>query len=54
MTQKEQLRQAIRLANTAMSVARSLRRDARDYDCRFPIAHAERLERAAEEILRGM
>lgn len=51
MTQKEQLRQAMRLATTAMSVARSLRRDASDYDCRFPIAHADRLEEAARAFL---
>lgn len=51
MTQKEQLRQAMQLAATAKSVARSLRQDARDYDCKFPVAHAERLERAADAFL---
>ena len=34
------------------SVARSLRYDARDYDCRFPLEHAERLERIADEYLK--
>ena len=53
MTQKEKLIQAQRLAMTAMAVARSLRRDAADYDCRFPVAHADTLERAANAFLKG-
>ena len=53
MTQKEQLKQAMRLATTAMSVARSLRRDAADFGLRFPITHADRLEQAANAFLSG-
>ena len=52
MTQKEKLGKARQLAMVVKSVASSLRYDAKDYDCRFPIGHAERLERAADEFLK--
>jgi hypothetical protein len=52
MTQKEKLGRARQLAMLVKNVAASLRYDAKDYDCRFPIAHAERLERAADEFLK--
>lgn len=52
MTQKEKLDMARQLAMLMKSVASSLRYDAKNYDCRFPIAHAERLEHAADEYLK--
>lgn len=51
MTQKEKIGRAIQMALQIKSVAQSLRYDARDYDCKFPIAHAERLERIADNFL---
>ena len=53
MTQREKIGKAIQMAMQIKNVARSLRYDARDYDCKFPIAHAERLERMADEFLKG-
>jgi hypothetical protein len=52
MTQKEKLGRARQLAMSVKSVASSLRYDAKDYDCHFPIEHAERLEKAADEFLK--
>lgn len=52
MTQKEKLGRAIQMAMQIKSVASSLRYDARDYDCKFPIAHANRLEQIADEYLK--
>ena len=43
MTQKEELECARILAMTVKSVAASLRFDAKDYDCKFPLEHAKRL-----------
>ena len=34
------------------SVASSLRYDAKDYDCKFPLEYAKRLEQAADEFLK--
>lgn len=51
MTQKEKLGRAIQMAMQIKSVASSLRYDAKDYDCRFPISHAERLEQIANDFL---
>lgn len=51
MTQKEKIGKAIQMAMQIKSVAISLRYDAKDYDCKFPIAHAEKLERIADEFL---
>ena len=52
MTQKEKLGRAIQLAMLMKSVASSLRYDAKDYDCRFPLEHAKRLEEAADAYLK--
>ena len=52
MTQKEKLGRARQLAMTVKSVAASLRYDAEDYDCKFPLEHAKRLEQAADEYLK--
>ena len=52
MTQKEKLGRAIQMAMQIKSVASSLRYDARDYDCKFPIAHANRLEQIADEYIK--
>ena len=43
MTQKDKLQFAIA---TMKQVANSLRRDARDFDCTFPLAQATRLDSA--------
>lgn len=51
MTQKEKLGRARIMAMQIKSVASSLRYDARDYDCRFPLAHAKRLEEIADKFL---
>jgi hypothetical protein len=52
MTQKEKIGRARQMAMQVLSVASSLRYDARDYDCKFPLEHAERLERIANEYLK--
>ena len=52
MTQKEKLGCARILAMTVKSIAASLRFDAKDYDCYFPLEHAKRLEQAADEFLK--
>ena len=52
MTQKEKLGHARILAMTVKRVASSLRFDAKDYDCSFPLEHAKRLEQAADEFLK--
>ena len=52
MTQKEKLGRARQLAMTVKNVASSLRYDAKDYDCSFPLEHAKRLEQAADEFLK--
>ena len=52
MTQKEKLGRARLLAMTMKRVAASLRLDAEDYDCQFPLEHAKRLEQAADEYLK--
>ena len=54
MTKKEELTQAVKMAVAIKSVAESLRRDARDYDVRFPLQHAERLERMANDFLKAV
>ena len=43
MTQKDKLQFAIA---TMKQVADSLKRDARDFDCTFPLTHATRLDNA--------
>lgn len=52
MTQKEKLGHARILAMTIKNVAASLRHDARDFDCKFPLSHAKRLEEIADEFLK--
>ena len=52
MTQKEKIGKAIQMAFLMKNVASSLRYDAKDYDCRFPLEHAKRLEQAADEFLK--
>ena len=52
MTQKEKLAKARQLAMIMKSVASSLRFDAKDFDCKFPLEHAKRLEQAADEFLK--
>ena len=52
MTQKERLARAAMMAVQIKSVASSLRNDARDFDCQFPISHANRLEQIANDYLR--
>ena len=45
MTQKDKLQFAVA---TMKQVANSLRRDAKDIDCTFPLTHATRLDNAAK------
>lgn len=52
MTQKERLGRAKIMAMQIKSVASSLRYDAKDYDCQFPLIHANRLEQIADEYLK--
>ena len=52
MTQKEKLGRARQMAMQIKSVASSLRYDAKDYDCKFPLEHAKRLEQIADEYLK--
>ena len=52
MTQKEKLMKASLMATRIKSVANSLRREAKEYDCKFPIAHAEVLEQIANDFLK--
>ena len=52
MTQKERIGKALIMAHQIKSVAASLRQDARDFDCQFPISHAKRLEEIANDFLR--
>ena len=52
MTQKEKLGRAKILALQIKSIASSLRYDAKDYDCQFPLEHAKRLEQMADEYLK--
>ena len=52
MTQKEKIMQAVIMAQRVKSVARSLRYDAKDYDVRFPLAHAKELEEIADGFLK--
>ena len=52
MTQKEKIGKAIQMAFLMKSVASSLRYDAKDYDCKFPLSHAKRLEEIADEFLK--
>lgn len=51
MTQKEKLVKAAKMALTIKSIANSLRYDAKDYDVKFPLVHADNLERIANEFL---
>lgn len=52
MIQKEKLIKATIMAQQIKSVANSLRNDARCYDCRFPLSHANRLEQIANDFLK--
>lgn len=51
MTQKK-LGRANLLALQIKSIASSLRYDAKDYDCSFPLQYANRLEQIADEYLK--
>ena len=52
MTQKEKLKEAKMMALRIKCIAESLRYDARDFDCQFPLAHATELERIADDFLK--
>lgn len=52
MTQKEKLGEARIMAMRIKSVASSLRNDARDFDCKFPLEHAKTLESIADNYLK--
>lgn len=51
VTQKEKIIRATIMAQRIKSIASSLRQDARDFDCRFPISRASELENIANEFL---
>ena len=51
MTQKEKLGRARQFAMMVRNTASSLRYDAKDYDCKFPLEYADKLETAANEFL---
>ena len=51
MTQKEKIGRAIQMALQIKSIASSLRYDAKDYDVRFPLSYADRLDKLAESYL---
>ena len=53
MTQKDKLIKATMMAQQIKNVANSLRNDAREFDCHFPISHANRLEQIANEFLKA-
>ena len=52
MTQKEKLGKARIMAMRMKSIAASIRYDARDYDCQFPLPYAKELEQLADEYLK--
>lgn len=52
MTQKEKIQKAFLLATRVKSIARALRLDASDYDVKFPLAHANELDRIADDFLK--
>lgn len=52
MAQKDKLIKAHMMAVQIKSVASQLRHDARDYDVKFPLGHAQRLEEIADEYLK--
>lgn len=51
-TQKERLMKATMMAHQVKSIASSLRYDAKDYDVKFPLSYADRLEKLANEFLK--
>lgn len=51
-TQKEKIIEAQLLANRIISMAKRLRNEAKDYDVKFPIAYADKLEDIANEFLK--
>lgn len=50
MTQKEKLMRVHMYATRLKGIASRLREDAREYDCHFPISHAESLEALADKL----
>ena len=54
MTQRDKIREAYMLAQRVKGIARSIKFDANDYDVKWPIRHADDLEKAADEFLKLM
>lgn len=52
MTQKDKLIAARVAALEVKRVATTLRRDALEFDCKFPIPHAEKLEQITKDLLK--
>lgn len=54
MVQKDKARIAFTLALKMKSIADSLEREARSYDCKWPMSIADRLRNEAEDALKKL
>ncbi len=52
MTQKEKLKEATMMALEIRSIANNIRYDAKDYDTKWSLAYADRLECLANKFLK--
>lgn len=52
MKMSEKIMRATLMAQMCKNVAASIRYDAEDFDCRWPIRHADHLENIANEFLK--
>lgn len=54
MTQKDKIREALMFATKVKSMANSLKRDARDFDVKFPLRTAELMEEEANNLIKKL
>lgn len=54
MTQKDKIREALMFATKVKSMATSLKRDARDFDVKFPLRTAELMEEEADNLIKKL
>lgn len=54
MAQKDKILEALRFANKMKAMARGLKRDAEDYDVKFPLRTAELIEEEANELIKKL
>lgn len=54
MTQKDKIREALMFATKVKSMANSLKRDARDFDVKFPLKTAELMEEEANNLIKKL